>query len=167
MTLDLSTSQVSLPSDSEVKVMRQFKAPLDLVYKAYTTPALMQRWLVGYAGWSMPVCEMDLRVGGQYRWRWRNNESEQEFGFTGVFREVIAGKKYVHTQVYDPGTFGGDMGEESIITVEFAEKNGHTILTCTLDYKTKESRDTAMSTGMTDGMETNYQLLDKLLTEKV
>lgn len=77
---------------------------------------------------------MDMRAGGNYRWRWRNNESGQEFGFTGVMKEVVPPQKIVHTQIYDPGTMGGSMGDE------------------------------AMSTGMTDGMEMSYQLLEKLLS---
>jgi len=165
MTNDLSTAQVSLPSDSEVRLMRQFKAPPDLVYKAYTTPALMRRWLTAMPGWTMPVCEMELRVGGKYRWYWRNEENGQEFGFTGVFRDLIPKQKFVHTQVFDPGTMGGDMGDEAIITVEFAEKGGFTVVTTTMDYGTKESREAAMSTGMTDGMEMSYKALDKLLVD--
>ena len=68
----------------EVKVTRSFKAPKALVYRAYTEPALMRRWLVGYPGWTMPVCDMDVRVGGSYRWRWKNDEDNSEFGFFGV-----------------------------------------------------------------------------------
>ena len=86
----LSKAQVTLPSDREVLVTRQFNAPRDLVYKAYTTPALVQRWLLGPPGWSMPVCEMDVRVGGKFLWRWRNDEDGKEFGFHGEFREVAA-----------------------------------------------------------------------------
>lgn len=82
-----NTAQVSLPSDSEVKVVRRFSAPSALVYQAYTEPKLMKRWLTAMPGWSMPVCEMDVRVGGAYRWRWRSDDGA-EFGFHGVFREV-------------------------------------------------------------------------------
>jgi uncharacterized protein YndB with AHSA1/START domain len=165
MVTTMAKAAVSLPSDSAVKVIRQFNAPRKLVYQAYTTPSLMQRWLLGPPGWSMPVCEMDVRVGGVFRWRWRNNENGKEFGFHGEFRDVSAPGKLVHTEYYDPGDVGGDMGEGSLITVEFKEKNGVTTVSTLIDFGTKRARDAAMSTGMTDGMEMSYQLLDQLLDE--
>jgi uncharacterized protein YndB with AHSA1/START domain len=113
----------------------------------------------------MPVCEMDVRVGGVFRWRWRNNENGKEFGFHGEFRDVSAPGKLVHTEYYDPGDVGGDMGEGSLITVGFKEKNGVTTVSTLIDFGTKVARDAAMSTGMTDGMEMSYQLLDQLLDE--
>ena len=158
-------ARVSLPSDHEVKVTRDFHAPRQLVYRAYTEPRLMQRWLLGPPGWTMPVCEMDVRVGGKYRWRWRSNEGGQEFGFHGEFEEVSPPSRLVHTEFYDPGNVGGDMGEGALITVTFAEKGGVTTMTSLLDFKTKAARDAAMSTGMTDGMEQSYRLLDQLLVE--
>lgn len=156
-------AEVSLPSDAEVMVTRQFNAPRDLVYRAYTTPELMQRWLLGPPGWTMPVCEMDVRVGGRFRWRWRSNENGKEFGFHGEFREVSPPRKIVHTEFYDPGDVGGDMGDGSLITVELTEANGVTTLVTRMDFASKEARDAAMSTGMTDGMESSYRKLDELL----
>ena len=82
--------------------------PRALVYRAYTEPQLVQRWLLGPPGWSMPVCEMDVRVGGGFRWRWRNDQDASEFGFAGTFREVQSGSRLVHTEAYDPGTAGDD-----------------------------------------------------------
>ena len=79
----MKPAEVSTPSDREVLVKRSFDAPVNLVWQAYTDPALMRRWLTAMPGWSMPVCEMATHVGGKYRWRWRDNESGQEFGFTG------------------------------------------------------------------------------------
>ena len=103
----IDKAQVTLPSDREVKVTRSFKAPGALVYRAYTEPALVRRWLLGPPGWSMPVCEMDVRVNGRFRWRWRSDEDGSEFGFTGVYREVQPASRLVHTEAYDPGTVGG------------------------------------------------------------
>ncbi len=160
-------AEVSMPSDREVKVTRSFKAPRALVYRAYTEPALLQRWLLGPPGWAMPVCEMDVRVGGSYRWRWRSNEDRTEFGFSGVFREVEPGKKLVHSERYDSGTTGvGESGGEALVTVVFEEQNGLTTVTSLMDFGSKEARDAAVATGMTDGMEQSYQLLDKLLHEQ-
>ena len=73
----MKPAEVSTPSDREVLVKRSFDAPVNLVWQAYTEPALMRRWLSGPPGWSMPVCEMATHVGGKYRWRWRNNENGQ------------------------------------------------------------------------------------------
>jgi len=157
--------QVSLPSDREVRVAREFRAPRELVYRAYTEPGLVRRWLLGPPGWSMPVCEMDVRVGGSYRWRWRSDADGSEFGFHGVFQEVSPPARLVHTQDYDPGDVGGDMGETAVITVTFTERNGVTTMASLMDFGTKAARDAAMSTGMTDGMEQSYQRLDEALVE--
>lgn len=164
--ITIPKAEVSLPSDHEVKVVRQFKAPRQLVYKAHTAPELMQRWLVAQPGWSMPVCEMDVRVGGKYRWRWRQDADGKEFGFYGEFKEVQPPKKLVYVEYYDPGDIGGSMGDGALITNEFTESGGITTLTVLMDFKTKEARDAAVSTGMTDGMELSYQLLEKVLAEK-
>jgi len=158
----MAKSTVMLPNDLEVVVVRDFRAPRSAVYDAWTKPELMTRWLLGPPGWTMPVCEMDVRVGGKFRWRWRN-EAGAEFGFTGVFREVVRPSRLVHTQVYDPGTVGGTMGAEALITAALAEKNGVTTHTTTIRYQSKADRDAAMSTGMTDGMEQSFAQLDALL----
>ena len=114
MPMTMDKAQVTLPSDREVKVTRSFRAPRALVYRAYTEPALVRRWLLGPPGWSMPVCEMDVRVGGRYRWRWRSDTDGKEFGFAGTFREVQPPSRLVHSETYDPGTVGDDYpGERS------------------------------------------------------
>ncbi len=160
-------AQVSMPNDREVKVTRAFKAPIALVYRAYTEPALLKRWMLGPPGWTMPVCEMDVRVGGRYRWRWRSNEDQSEFGFSGVFREVDPAKKLVHTETYDAGTTGaGGSGAEALVTVTFSEQGGQTTVTSVMDFGSKEARDAAVASGMTDGMEQSYRLLDQYLAEQ-
>jgi uncharacterized protein YndB with AHSA1/START domain len=167
MAISIEKAQVTLPSEREVKVTRSFKAPRALVYKAYTEPQLVQRWLLGPAGWSMPVCEMDVRVGGRYRWRWRSAQDGSEFGFAGTFREVQPGSRLVHTEAYDPGTVGGGYpGNDALVTVTFTEEAGVTTVTTLIDFGSKEARDGAMATGMTDGMEQSYQLLDRLFNEQ-
>ena len=158
----MAKSTVMLPNDLEVVVIRDFQAPRSTVFDAWTKPELMSRWLLGPPGWTMPVCEMDLRVGGTFRWRWRN-DAGAEFGFTGVFREVVRPSRLVHTQVYDPGTVGGSMGAEALITAALTENRGVTTYTTTIRYQSKADRDAAMSTGMTDGMEQSFAQLDALL----
>ena len=167
MPMTTDKAQVTMPSDREVRVTRSFRAPRGLVYRAYTEPELVRRWLLGPPGWTMPICEMDVRVGGQYRWRWRSQEKGSEFGFMGTFREVQAPSRLVHTEAYDPGTVGGgDPGEPAIVTVTFTEDGGVTTVTSLIDFGSKEARDAAVATGMTDGMEQSYQLLDRLLEDR-
>jgi uncharacterized protein YndB with AHSA1/START domain len=167
MPMTIEKAQVSQPSEREVKVTRSFRAPRALVYKAYTEPQLVKRWLLGPPGWTMPVCEMDVRVGGRYRWRWRSDKDGKEFGFAGTFREVQPASRLVHTEAYDPGTVADQYpGSEAIVTVTFTEEDGVTTVTSLIDFGSKEARDAAVSTGMTDGMEQSYQLLDKLLSEQ-
>jgi len=170
MPMTMEKAQVTLPSDREVKVTRSFKAARPLVYRAYTEPTLMQRWQLGPPGWSMPVCEMDVRVGGRYRWRWRNDEDGSKFGFFGTFREVQPPSKLVQAETFDPGTLKDPYPyplNESLVSVTFAEDNGITTVTTLIDFGSKEARDAAVATGMTDGMEQSYQLLDALLSEGV
>jgi uncharacterized protein YndB with AHSA1/START domain len=165
MPMTMGKAQVTLPSDREVKVTRSFRAARRLVYRAYTEPALVPRWLLGPPGWSMPVCEMDVRVGGHYRWLWRSDTDGREFGFAGTFREVQAPSKLVHTETYDPRTLGGEHPQnEALVTVTFSEDEGLTTVTTLIDFGSKEARDAAVATGMTDGMEQSYQLLDGLLS---
>jgi uncharacterized protein YndB with AHSA1/START domain len=166
MPMTIDKAQVTLPSDREVKVERSFKAPRALVYRAYTEPELVRRWMLGPPGWSMPVCEMDVRVGGRFRWRWRSDDGANEFGFSGTYREVLPASRIVHTEAYEPGTVGGPYpGEDAIVTVTFTEDSGVATVTTLIDFGSKEARDGAVATGMTDGMEQSYQLLDRLLTE--
>lgn len=157
----MKPAEVSTPSDKEVLIKRSFDATADLVWRAYTEPDLMRRWLTAMPGWSMPVCEMTTDVGGKYRWRWRDEENGVEFGFTGEMLEVEPRVKIVHTQVYDPGTVGGSMGDgASVITVTFHETEGVTNVATLIKFASKADRDAAVSTGMTDGMEMSYKQLD-------
>jgi len=166
MATKMEKAQVSLPSEREVVVKRSFKAPRALVYHAYTEPALLRRWLLGPPGWSMTVCEMATRVGDAYRWRWRNQQDGTEFGFSGVFRELEPEVRIVHTQRYDAGTTNvGESGGECLVTLTFEEKAGLTTVTTAMKFDSKETRDAAVATGMTDGMEMSYQGLDAILAE--
>jgi uncharacterized protein YndB with AHSA1/START domain len=156
----------SLPSDTEVMVTRSFDAPARLVWRAYVEAELFRRWCGAQPGWTMPVCEMEMRVGGTYRWRWRNDENAQEFGFFGEVLECAPHARLVHTQHFDAGDLGVAMGgEPSIVTVMFHETDGITRVTTTIKYASKADRDEAFATGMTDGMEMNYTLLDGVLRE--
>ena len=158
--------EVTQPSDREVRVVRTFKAPRTLVWDAHTKPELIQKWMLGPPGWTMPVCEMDVRVGGAYRWRWRNDADGKEFGFFGQFTEVTKPSKIAHLETFDPGDVGGAMtNEPAEVTTTFAEDNGVTSLTVNMRFASKQTRDMAVGTGMTDGMEIGYQRLDKIAVD--
>jgi uncharacterized protein YndB with AHSA1/START domain len=161
-------AQVSLPSDTEVRVARSFHAPRKLVWQAHTDPKLVTRWMLGPPGWSMPVCEMDVRPGGKYRWRWRSDEGGQEFGFFGTFTEVDQPATLNHDEYFDPGDVGSSMPTDkpAIVSTSFSEKNGVTTIVSVIDFGSKEARDAAVSTGMTDGMEMGYERLDKMFAEQ-
>jgi uncharacterized protein YndB with AHSA1/START domain len=160
--------EVTQPSDREVRVVRTFKAPRQLVWDAHTKPELVQKWQLGPPGWDMPVCEMDVRVGGTYKWRWKSQEDGKQFGFHGTFTEVNAPSKVVHEEYYDPGDIGGSMpvSEPCIVTLELSEQKGVTTLVCTMKFASKEARDGAVSTGMTNGMEMGYARLDDMFSRK-
>ena len=156
--------EVSLPTDREVRVVRSFSAPRKLVWDAHTKPELVQRWMLGPPGWTMPVCEIDLRVGGAYRWRWRSDDDGKEFGFFGKFVEIDAPAKLVHEEHFDPGDVGGSMTTDpAIITSTFEDEGKGTRLVVNMRFVSKDARDGAVATGMTDGMEMSYAGLDGLL----
>ena len=158
-------AQVTLPSDREVRVTRQFNAPRQLVWDAHTKPQLVQKWQLGPPGWDMPVCEMDVRVGGKYRWLWKSQEDGKTFGFFGTFTEVNAPSRIVHEEYYDPGEIGGAMptGDPCIVSLDLSQQSGVTTLVCNMKFASKEARDGAVSTGMTDGMEQSYARLEDLV----
>ncbi|MEZ6028363.1 MAG: SRPBCC domain-containing protein [Hyphomonadaceae bacterium] len=165
------TAQVSLPTDTEVRITRDLAAPRQLVWDAHTIPALIQRWMSGMPGWSMPVCEMDVRPGGKYRWRWRSDETGAGFGFFGEFKEVDAPVTMMQEEYFDPGDSGDITGampvnNPSLNRSTFTETKGVTTVVVLLDYGSKAARDAAVSTGMTDGMEISYKSLDAILVEQ-
>lgn len=153
----MSKIKVETPSDREVRVTREFAAPLRLVWDAHTKPELIRRWLLGPAGWSMPVCESDFRVGGKYHNRWRNDADGREFGFNGVHHEIEPMARIVTTEYMD-----GVEGPGARNTLSLAESDGRTIITLNMDFGSKAARDAALATGMTDGMELSYQRIDAL-----
>lgn len=148
---------VTTPSDREVEITRVFDAPRKMVFDAFTKPDLVKRWLLGPPGWSMPVCEIDLKVGGKFRYEWRNQDG-RSMGMGGVFRELAAPGRIVHTELFDEDWTGG----ETKVTTIFTEKAGKTTVAMTVLYASREARDGAMGTGMTRGMEDSYARLDEM-----
>jgi len=152
--------KVTTPSDREAVITRVVDAPRAMVFDAHTKPALVQRWLLGPPGWTMPVCEIELRVGGKYRYEWRS-EDGQSMGMGGTFKEIVRPSRIVATQLFDQDWTGG----ETIVSTDIVEKNGKSTITTTVRYSSREARDAALQTGMTSGMEMGYQLLEALLQE--
>ena len=149
---------IEKPSDLEVAIIRSFDAPRELVWAAMTNPDLVRRWLLGPPGWTMPVCEIDLRVGGAYRYAWRNDEGG-EMGMGGVYQEIAPPERIVDVQRFDEDWTGG----ETTVTVTLSERDGRTTMTTTVLYPSTEAREAALATGMTGGMEAGYARLDALL----
>jgi uncharacterized protein YndB with AHSA1/START domain len=150
---------VSTPSDREIRVARAFDAPAKLVWDCHTKPELIRRWMLGPPGWSMPVCEVDLRVGGAYRYRWRSDADGTEFGSSGVHTEIVPFEKIVTTERMEG--FDG----EAVNTLVFEERGGRTTATITMLFANKEARDGALATGMSDGMAMGFDRMDDILAE--
>lgn len=162
----MTPTEATLLSDTEVMVTRRFDASAALLWRTYTEAPLLRRWCGVQPGWTMPVCDMDVRVGGAYRWQWESEARDVAFGFYGEFVEVVPHERLVHTQQFDAGTMGVSMGgEPSIVTVTFQENDRTTLVTTVIRYASQSDRDEAMSTGMTEGMELNYGHLDRVLTQ--
>jgi uncharacterized protein YndB with AHSA1/START domain len=155
-----NTTDVSLPTDRDIVVTRAFDAPASLVFDCHTKPELVRRWLVT-SGWTMPVCDIDLRVGGKYHYVWRNEADGNQFGFVGEYREISAPNRIVHLERPEGAPEGGD----AHCTLALTEKAGRTTLTYTMRFPSREVRDQVLKTGMTDGMTQTYKLLDTLLEE--
>ena len=158
----MSTLSFRTPSDAQVEVSRSFDSSLALVWRALTEPELVNRWLLGPPGWSMPVCESDFRVGGTYEYGWRNESDGGEFGFIGEFREIEPLSKIVHTEGLREGSPGAEAAGGTLITITFDEMDGTTTVVTTIEYPSKEARDAVLAQGMTDGMEMSYRNLDEL-----
>lgn len=153
--------EITLPSDREIRITRAFDAPRELVWDAHTKPELVRRWLLGPPGWEMPVCRIDLRVGGEYRYEWVDKGRGKTMGMGGVYTEVVKPEKIGSREKFDDDWTGG----ETTALQVFTEKSGRTTSTMTILYASKEARDGAAATGMTDGMEAGYQRLDEVLSE--
>ena len=153
------TLTVTTPSDREIVMTRVFNAPRRLVFDAHTKPELVKRWLLGPPGWSMPVCEIDLRVGGKYRYVWRSDSDGTQMGMGGVYREVLAPERIVTTERFDEAWYPG----EGVGTLLLVERGGKTTLTNTMRYESRAARDGVLKSGMEKGVAESYDRLAELL----
>jgi uncharacterized protein YndB with AHSA1/START domain len=152
------TLKLTMPGDREIVMTRVFDAPRTLVFDALTKPELVKQWLLGPPGWTMPVCEIDLRVGGAYRYVWRNANGK-EMGMGGLFREVVVPERLVNTEKFDEAWYPG----EAVGTAVLVEQGGKTTLTQTILYVSREARDGVLKSGMERGVVASYDRLAELL----
>ncbi len=150
--------QITTPSDREIVMTRTFDAPRRLVWDAYTKPELLTQWLGVFGGWTFAVCEIDLRVGGRYRWVWQNPDGYR-MGMGGVYQEIDKPERIVCTEKFDDPWYEG----EGLDTVEFTEENGRTTLTTTVLYDSKAARDSVLASPMEQGVAAGYDKLQELL----
>jgi uncharacterized protein YndB with AHSA1/START domain len=159
MTTKAGALMVTTPSDREILMTRVFDAPRSLVFDTFTKPELVSRWLLGPDGWTMPVCEIDLRVGGKYRYVWKNEKNGKEMATGGVFREVVVPERLVNTEKFEDPWYPG----ESLVTTTFEEQRGRTTVRQTMRMETREARDGVLQSGMESGVERSYERLEELL----
>ena len=152
------TLKVEARGDREIVMTRAFNAPRNLVYDAFTKPELLQRWLGVFGGRTFPVCEVDLRVGGRFRYVWRKQGAEMGMG--GVYKEIVRNEKIVNTEKFDDPWYEG----EGLDTVTFVERGGKTTVTQTILYVSKQTRDGVLKSPMERGVAQSYDKLAEILS---
>ena len=152
---------ITTPGDREIAMARVFDAPRTLVFDAYTQCRYLKRWLGVFDGWSLDVCEIDLSVGGTYRYVWKRAPSTV-MGMGGAYREIVAGERLVATERFDESWYEGD----AISTATFVERAGRTTLTLSVQYASKEARDGVLKIGMTGGITASFDALEEMLTSE-
>ena len=156
--MNAGSLKLTTRGDREIVMTRAFAAPRRLVFDAFTKPELVKRWLLGPDGWSMPVCEIDLRVGGSYRYVWRHVNGNQ-MGMGGAFREIVVPERIVATEKFDESWYPG----EAVDTTVLSEEGGTTSVTLTVLYESREAREAVLKSPMEQGMAATYNRLEDLL----
>jgi uncharacterized protein YndB with AHSA1/START domain len=149
--------EITTPSDREIAMTRVFNAPARLVFDAWTKPELIKRWLGVRAGWTMEVCEVDLKVGGTYRFVWRS--PDMTMGMGGAYREIVPPVRLVSTEKFDEAWYEG----EALDTIVLVEQDGKTTVTTTVRFVSREVRDAVIKSGMASGVAESYDKLEDLL----
>jgi uncharacterized protein YndB with AHSA1/START domain len=142
----------TLPSEREILMTREVDAPRRLVWEAWTNPEHVPQWMLGPEGWTMPVCEIDLRPGGSWHFVWRKDDGT-EMEMRGSYRDVLRPERLVSTE-----SWGGDW-PETVNTLTLTEAHGRTLITMRILYPSKEARDAALQTGMKEGMAMSFDRL--------
>jgi uncharacterized protein YndB with AHSA1/START domain len=152
------TAKVTLPTDTQIMITREFDAPARLVWKAYTTPELIKRWWAGDHG-TVTIADVDLRVGGRWRYVLVANGGF-EVAFHGEYREIIPNERLVNTEVYE-GIPDADE-QAALVTMTFAEKDGRTLLEMLVEHRDQEGRDAHINSGMEGGMQQSMDALEQV-----
>ena len=152
------TLNVTTPSDREILMTRVFDAPRSLVFDALTKPELLLLWFSGPPGWSLVVCEIDLKVGGAYRYVWRGPDGT-DMGMRGVIRDFVPPERIVQTESFDESWYPG----EALGTIVLVEQGGKTTLTLRMLYESREARDAVLKFPMEQGAAAGYDRLAELL----
>jgi uncharacterized protein YndB with AHSA1/START domain len=147
--------------EREIVITRAFDAPRRLVFDAFSKPELVRQWLLGPPGWSMPVCEIEFRVGGRYRYVWRRDNGD-EMGVGGVYKEIVAPERIVATERFDQSWYPGE-GRGTILLVE---QGARTLMTQTLTYESREARDGVLKSPMESGVAISYDRLETLVASQ-
>jgi uncharacterized protein YndB with AHSA1/START domain len=152
---------ITLTSDTDYVIHRMFDAPAELVFKAFTTPELVERWWAGdEAEWV--VCDIDLRPGG--RWRWVFRHGSMALGFHGEYRDVSPPDRLVYTEMIEmPGVPAPDPAEYPVVTLTLDEINGVTTMTLLVHHSSPEQRDAVLASGMESGMQDSYDRLEEII----
>jgi uncharacterized protein YndB with AHSA1/START domain len=153
------TAVVTLPTDTQILITREFDAPKHLVYQAWTTPALIRRWWHAKRG-EVTVADVDLRVGGTWRWVMVVTDGGFEVAFHGEYRELVPNERIVHTEVFEGAPGGGEEGV--LVTLTFTEKDGRTTVTSLTETENREVRDAIIDSGMEAGMQDAMDLLEEV-----
>lgn len=160
MATSSGTATVTLPTDEQILITREFDAPRHLVFKAWTTPELVKRWWNARRG-EVTIAEIDLRVGG--RWRYLMvTEDGTEVGFHGEYREIVPNERIVSTEVFEGIPPGEGPEEGTLNTATFTEVDGRTTLTVLVEAPSKEIRDAIIDSGMESGMQDAMDLLEEV-----
>jgi uncharacterized protein YndB with AHSA1/START domain len=150
------TAVLTLPTETQIKIVREFAAPARLVWKAWTTPELIKRWWHAKRG-TVTSAEVDLRVGGKWRWVMVTTEGGFEVAFHGEYREIVPHERLVYTEVFEGAPDSGSLNTTALI-----EKDGRTTVTMLMQLENQADRDAILATGMEAGLQDALDLLEEV-----
>jgi len=160
LTKETGKLKIGESGDRALVMTREFNAPRKLLFDAWTKPELVKRWLAGPVGWTMTVCDIDLQVGGSYRYEW-THEKGNRMGMGGIYRDIVPDELLTATEKFDESWYPGG----AIVTTTFHEGGGVTTVETTVTYDSKEARDGVLRSPMDTGVSASYDRLEKLLAE--
>jgi uncharacterized protein YndB with AHSA1/START domain len=161
MTVSSRSAQVTLPTDEQILITREFDAPKELVYKVWTTPELVKRWWSAKRG-EVTVAEIDLRPGGKWRYVMITDEGGFEVAFNGEYREIVPNERIVSTEIYEGAPLMEGAAEGTLNTATFSEQDGRTTLTILVQAPNRQVRDAIIESGMEDGLQDALDLVEEL-----